>query len=155
MEYIDLKIKIENDTVQLPVYSSEGAACFDIFAWKFKDTEHWIKHVFLCDTDRTVTIRTGLYFEIPKGYKLNIHTRSSQGFKYDTRLANCTGIIDCDYRGELMVKLTYDGVGEVPVSLGDRIAQAEIVPVTRANFLIVDSLEETVRGTGGIGSTGK
>jgi dUTP pyrophosphatase len=155
MQYVDLKVKTEDDTVQLPVYSTDGAACFDIFAWKFKDRESWIEHASLSEGNRTVTIRTGLYFEIPKGYKLNVYSRSGQGFKYDVRLANCVGIIDFDYRGELMVKLTFDSVGTVLVSLGDRIAQAEIVPIVRANLLVVDSLEETTRGTNGFGSTGK
>lgn len=155
MDYIDLKIKPADDTVKLPIYSTDGAACFDIYAWKFKDREYWNEKVFLCETDRTVTIRTGLYFEIPKGYKMNAYSRSGQGFNHDVRLANCVGIIDFDYRGELMVKLTYDGVDYAVVSLGDRIAQAEIVPIVRANFIVVDSLEETTRGTNGIGSTGK
>ena len=85
-----------------------------------------------------------------------VYSRSGHGFKHDTRLANCVGVIDSDYRGELMVKLTYDGAEDGPfIEPGDRIAQAMIVPVSQVSFDVVDELSDTVRGSGGFGSTGK
>lgn len=84
-----------------------------------------------------------------------VYSRSGHGFKSDTRLANCVGVIDSDYRGELMVKLTYDGneCGEL-IQPGDRIAQAMIIPVEQVQFELADELSDTERGTGGFGSTG-
>ena len=83
-----------------------------------------------------------------------IYSRSGHGFKNDVRLANCVGVIDADYRGELMVKLTGDTYGQLTIKPGDRIAQAMLVPVMKVHFKEVQELSETVRGAGGFGSTG-
>ena len=86
-----------------------------------------------------------------------VFSRSGQGFKDAVRLANCTGVIDSDYRGDVKVKLQRDHAEhDLPVFVdhGDRIAQAMIIPVEQAQFEVVDELSETQRGTGGFGSTG-
>ena len=84
-----------------------------------------------------------------------VYSRSGHGFKYGVRLANCVGVIDSDYRGEVGVKLTADQTSEgFFVRNGDRIAQAMIVPVDRVEFEEVEKLSDTDRGTGGFGSTG-
>lgn len=83
-----------------------------------------------------------------------VYSRSGHGFKSDVRLANCVGVIDSDYRGEVKVKLTNDGNEYMQVNEGDRIAQAMIIPVEQVKFIEVAELSDTERGTGGFGSTG-
>ena len=82
-----------------------------------------------------------------------IYSRSGHGFNWGVRLANCVGVIDSDYRGEVKVKLQADGCA-MTVSKHDRIAQAMIIPVPKVQFTEVEALSETVRGAGGFGSTG-
>src|SRR5690606_29317518 len=103
-------------------------------------------------------IRTGLSFEIPEGHVMLIFSRSGHGFKNNIRLANCVGVIDADYRGEVMVKLTHDrrfGDFDFPVEPGDRIAQVMVIPFPRVTFEEVEELSSTERGEGGFGSTGQ
>lgn len=138
--------KLHPDAI-IPRYATKGAACFDLHA--LKDGL-----VPLDGTHKTDTLRTGLAVEIPEGYAMLIYSRSGHGFKHDVRLANCVGVIDADYRGELMVKLTMDEDGYFVVNKGDRIAQAMIVPAPQWQIIEADELSETERGTGGFGSTG-
>ena len=89
-----------------------------------------------------------------------VYSRSGHGFNRNTRLSNCVGVIDSDYRGELLVKLTMDDEFidpeiELEVKQGDRIAQAMLIPIEQVSFEMVEELSETKRGTGGLGSTGK
>lgn len=103
----------------------------------------------------TLVFETGLFFEVPQGKVLLVFSRSGHGFNHDIRLANCVGIIDSDYRGELKVKLTNDSTQAFfNVKRGDRIAQAMLVDSNQVQFEIVEELSETERGTGGLGSTG-
>ena len=84
-----------------------------------------------------------------------VFSRSGHGFKNNVRLANCVGVIDSDYRGEVMVKLVYDGfTSNLLVRNGDRIAQAMLVPAQQVTFEVVEELNTTERGTKGFGSTG-
>ena len=144
-----LKVKKLTPEARLPVYSTLGAACFDVYAIDVHSP------VLLSKNDRTHIFRTGLAFEVPEGHVMLAFSRSGQGFKFDTRLANCVGVIDEDYRGELMVKLTYDGEVYVDVQNGDRIAQCMVIPVTQCGFEEVEELSTTIRGTNGSGSTGR
>jgi dUTP pyrophosphatase len=150
-----LKIKkLHNDAI-VPTYGTAGAACFDLYACDIpaQDVSPGIaENVILAD--KTV-LRTGLSFEVPEGFVMLVFSRSGHGFKNDTRLANCVGVIDADYRGEVMVKLTADFPRVLmQVRNGDRIAQAMIIPVEQYEFELAEELSETVRGTGGFGSTG-
>jgi dUTP pyrophosphatase len=101
-----------------------------------------------------VALKTGLAFEIPEGYVMKVYSRSGHGFKNGIRLANGTGIIDSDYRGEVMVKMHNDGDTAVLITAGERIAQAMIEPIQQVSFEVVDELSDTARGSGGLGSTG-
>ena len=132
------------DDVKLPVYATKGAACFDIFAYDIVN-----------GSDNTETYSTGLMFEIPEGYAMMIYSRSGHGFNKDIRLANCVGVIDSDYRGEIKVKLTCDDTskGYVDVRNGERIAQGMIIPVQQVVFDQVATLSSTERGEAGFGST--
>ena len=147
-----LKIKKMYPDVKLPVYATEGAACFDIHAHL-----SWLGDERTISNGDSVIIDTGLQMEIPKGYVLKVYSRSGHGFKNNVRLSNCVGIIDSDYRGELKVSLIADfnyGAEPLVIKHGDRIAQAMLVKTTKVEFEVVDKLGSTKRGKGGFGSTG-
>ena len=146
---MDIKIKKLHPGAIIPKYATIGSACFDLCAL----LEGVVVPVF----NKTPEIfRTGLSFEIPRGYAMMIYSRSGHGFNHEIRLANCVGVIDSDYRGEVKVKLSNDDTedGWLAIQHGDRIAQAMIIPVPDVDFVEVDDLTETERGTGGLGSTG-
>lgn len=147
-----LGIKLVHPGARMPTYGTSGAACFDLYA--VSDIPHELYQ------GTSVTVPTGLVFDIPEGYVLLVYSRSGHGFKYDVRLANCVGVIDSDYRGEVMVKLTRDEspgswLNQFHIQQGDRIAQAMLMPVERVELEQVEEVEATVRGEGGFGSTGK
>lgn len=144
-----LGVKRLTDTAILPSFASAGAACFDLHAdLKSEDGCEQIifsyEHIF----------RTGLAFDIPEGYALMVYSRSGHGFKNDVRLANCVGVIDSDYTGELKVKITIDNNGSFTVNHGDRIAQAMLIKLPSVQLVEVDELKTTERGANGFGSTG-
>jgi len=141
-----VKVKKLHPNAVIPKYATDGAACFDL------QTVESEPSMF---AGSSTVFRTGLSFEIPAGYVMMVYSRSGHGFKNGIRLANCVGVIDSDYRGEVMVKLHQDGNGLVPFAAGDRIAQAMIIPVHRVELEEADTLSETERGEGGFGSTGK
>ena len=144
---MELKVKRLHPDAKLPTYGTNGAACFDLAAL-IDDADGYV-------IQRAFTIRTGLSFEVPEGHVMLIFSRSGHGFKDDIRLANCVGVIDSDYRGEVKVKLTNDSrVCEFRVEHGDRIAQAMIVPIPRVTIEEVEDLSDTERGESGFGSTG-
>ena len=153
MENNYMKVKRLHPDAVLPEYATAGAACFDLRA--IVEAEPRNEPIPL-HSGVPVPFRTGLSFEIPAGFVMLIFSRSGHGFNNDTRLANCVGIIDADFRGEVMVRLTRDSsVREaLRVSNGDRIAQAMLVPIPRVALVEVDELSDTARGEGGFGSTG-
>lgn len=146
---VELLVKRLTDTAHIPVYATAGAACFDIHA----DVLPYHPSGTV-GAGGTLTLHTGLAVEIPEGWVLLIYSRSGMGFNKNIRLANCVGIIDSDYTGEIMVKLTRDDNGWIGVSHGDRIAQGMLMPVTPATFREVSYIHETKRGSNGFGSTG-
>lgn len=151
---LTLRVKRLHPDAQLPVYATDGAACFDLHALE----GGWVGSVsgpdeFEFVSPGATTFRTGLAVEVPPGHVLMIFSRSGHGFKHDVRLSNSVGIIDADYRGELMVRLRSDAA-PMKVYAGDRIAQAMLLPIPAVHILEVDDLSETVRGAGGFGSTG-
>ena len=99
-------------------------------------------------------IPTGLFFEIPEGYEIQLRPRSGLALKNGITVLNTPGTIDSDYRGELMTLLINLGEEDFTVNPKDRIAQIIVAPVTLGNFVIAQSLSETERGSGGYGSTG-
>jgi dUTP pyrophosphatase len=102
----------------------------------------------------TRTFRTGLRVEIPENCGLFIFPRSGMGIKRKIRLANGTGVIDWDYRGEIMLPLHNYGEDLQLVEHGDRVAQGVLFPVIQAEFIMCESLSDTMRGEGGFGHTG-
>lgn len=142
---MNVKIKKIHEDAIIPTYATPGSACFDIYS----NSEGHVSPVSSC------RFHAGLAFEIPENYVMLVFSRSGHGFNNNVRLANCTGIIDSDFRGELMVKLAANTVGNLDVKYGDRIAQAMIIPYEQVSFELVDELSSTERGTGGFGSSGK
>lgn len=144
---MQVKIKKLHQEAIIPTYATPGAACFDLYA-RIDHTHAYVHR------DESFIFDTGLSFEVPQDHVMLVFSRSGHGFNNDVRLANCVGVIDSDYRGEVKVKLTSDG-NQLIVNHGDRIAQAMILPIQQASFEVVDELGSTERGTGGFGSTGK
>lgn len=144
---IDLKVHRLCPYALLPTYATDGSACFDLYA--LLDSPVTVK------AGKNTRIQTGLAFEIPKGWVMLVFSRSGHGFKNGVRLSNSVGVIDSDYRGELLVSLEAEyGHGHLTVEDGDRIAQAMLVPSYRVQMIEVDLLSETARGSGGFGSSG-
>lgn len=139
-----LNIKTEN---VLPEYKTESSAGMDIYS--FNDTD------IIIEPGNTEAISTGLKMEIPEGYFAAIYPRSSTGVKRNLMLANSTGIIDSDYRGEIKLFFYNFGKESQVIKKGERLAQLIIQPYERVKIKKVNSLSDTSRGEGGIGSTGK
>jgi dUTP pyrophosphatase len=101
------------------------------------------------------TVPTGVRVAIPEGFEAQVRPRSGLAFKHGITIVNAPGTIDADYRGEIQVALL--NTSDIPYTVhdGDRIAQLVIAPVTRAEFVCTGELEDTVRGEGGFGSTGR
>ena len=99
-------------------------------------------------------VPTGLFFEIPEGYEVQVRPRSGLAAKNGVTVLNSPGTIDSDYRGEIKVILINLGNADFTINSGDRIAQMIVAPVIQASFTITESLSDTERGSGGFGSTG-
>jgi len=140
--YINIK-RLSEDAV-IPTRGSEYAAGYDLYA-----TED-----VTIDPGDTVKIGTGLAMEIPSGFFGAVFARSGLATKQGLRPANCVGVIDSDYRGELIVALFNDSIMLRKIKKGDRIAQIVILPYLSYLFKEVDELSDTERGEGGFGSTG-
>lgn len=154
---IQVKVTRLDPAAKLPVYATDGSGCFDLFAATVDGFSSIGIGAFVFD-DAPLECGTGLAFEIPPGYVMLVYSRSGHGFNHATRLANCVGVIDSDYRGEVKVMLTRDhdqtDKPTLMVSPGDRIAQALVLPIPRVEFEEVTELSATARGQGGFGSTG-
>lgn len=133
----------------LPQYQTERAAGMDLTAALAED-----ETIFLPMGERAL-IPTGLAMEIPAGFEAQIRPRSGIALNYGVTVLNSPGTIDSDYRGEIKVLLVNLGLDTFPVERGTRIAQLVICPVARAAFDLVAELEESARGIGGFGSTGR
>lgn len=142
-----VKIKKISENAIIPTYGTEFSAGADIYALLENDIE--IK------PNETVMIKTGLQMEIPEGYAGFIYPRSGISVKRGLAPANKVGVIDSDYRGEIMVALHNHSTIAQKVEKGERIAQLIIAPYLHADFIEADELDDTVRGEGGFGSTGK
>ena len=146
---MEIKIKKLTETAKLPTRGSNQAAGYDLYADLGQGTES-------VAIDRSnYKVHTGIAVAIPEGYFGAIYARSGLATKKGLRPANCVGIIDSDYRGEIIVCLKNDMSTLNYVENGERIAQLVIQPYLEVEFNEVDELPETERGEGGFGSTGK
>jgi len=138
---------VNSSTNQLPVYATAGSAGMDIRA-------NLQEPVVLEPIQRRL-IPTGLYIELPEGYEAQMRPRSGLALKQGLTCLNSPGTIDSDYRGELGVILINLSAESQTINHGDRIAQLVICQVEQAALTVVTSLNETLRGKGGFGHTGK
>jgi dUTP pyrophosphatase len=148
MKTIDLKIIDARMRDQLPNYATEGSAGLDLRAC--------IETPLTIEPGSTHLIPTGLAIHIADpAYAAMILPRSGLGHKHGIVLGNLVGLIDSDYQGELMVSTWNRGATAFVLNPMERLAQLVIVPVLQVGFRVVDSFEESDRGAGGFGSTGK
>lgn len=139
-------VKKLNDLAKLPTRGSDKAAGFDLYAATDAD--------IMIRPHETVMVGTGLAMAIPESKFGAIFARSGLAAKQGLRLANCVGVIDSDYRGEIKVALHNDSDEEQLVLTGSRIAQLVIMDFNTIYFNEVNELDDTTRGSGGFGSTG-
>ena len=142
----NIQIKKINENAIVPTYGTEYSAGADIYAL--------IDGIETIEPGQSKLIHTGLSFAIPEGLVGLVFARSGMASKRGLAPANKVGVIDSDYRGELMVCLHNHGAAPQTIENGERIAQISFVPYYAATFEIVDELEATARGNGGFGSTG-
>ena len=131
----------------LPTFGSAQAAGADLYAC--------LEHDVTIAPGETAFVPTGLAMELPRGYAGLIYARSGLACKRGLAPANKVGVIDADYRGEILVALTNHGAEPQTISGGERIAQLVVTPVLIPEYIEVENLSETSRGEGGFGSTGK
>jgi dUTP pyrophosphatase len=143
---VEIQVKRLNNGAGLPMpsYETAGAAGMDICAAESLNLR----------TGKRAAVATGFAFAIPKGYEIQIRPRSGLALKNGITCLNTPGTIDSDYRGEIKVILANLGEEDFSIKTGDRIAQIVIAPVSQAAMIEVDTLDTTIRGTGGFGSTG-
>ena len=142
-----MQIKIINKSEHpLPSYQTEGSAGMDIYAS--------VKNNIIIKPLERVLIPTGLFIALPKGYEAQIRPRSGLAIKQGLTCLNTPGTIDSDYRGEINVILINLSNEVQTIKNGDRIAQMVIAKYEIGEWDLVDSLDETSRGSGGFGSTG-
>ena len=137
------------DGLQLPAYETDGSAGMDVRAAVPEN-----EPVVLAPGARAM-VPTGLSVAIPQGYEIQVRPRSGLAAKHGLTCLNTPGTIDSDYRGEIKVILVNLGQEAFTIQRGERIAQLVLAPVTRLAWQAVDSLDETERGAGGFGSTGR
>lgn len=125
-----------------PTYATDGSACFDLYACEDA----------IVPAGQSNTIRTGIAVAVPTGWSLDILSRSGMALRHG--VTAFPGIVDSDFRGEVLVLLRNDGLMPYRVQAGDRIAQARLTPCPRATFWLAEQLDMTERGSGGFGSTG-
>ena len=143
--YVKIKV-LAKEGAALPVYKTAGAAGADVCAFLEND-------MTIGPNERQL-VPTGLFFEIPEGFEVQVRPRRGLALKYGVTVFNTPGTIDSDYRGEIKILLANFSENPYTVHSGERIAQLVVAPVTIASWEKSDSLSESGRGKGGWGSTG-
>ena len=144
---VKIKIKKLDPKVKIPQYKTEGSSGMDLMAF--------VKYSLKIKPNSSELIPTGISIAIPQDTEIQIRPRSGLAAKSRISVLNTPGTIDSDYRGELKVILFIHGVNDFIVNNGYRIAQMVLMPVLKSSFEEVDELPDTIRGSGGFGSTGK
>ena len=147
MQTAEIKVKKLNPLAKLPVYGTDYAAGADLCACIFAPVT--------IDPGETFMVKTGISIEIPEGYAGLIYARSGLSSKRGLAPANKVGVIDSDYRGEIIVALYNQSLTPQKIEPNERIAQLIITPYIRGIFNETDELSDTERGEGGFGSTGR
>jgi len=145
----DIQIRLKRlphgEDLPFPSYATEHAAGMDVVSAEALVLQPGERHA----------VATGFAIAIPVGYEVQVRPRSGLALKHGVTCLNTPGTIDADYRGEVKVILANLGADPFPISRGDRIAQLVPAPVQHARFTEVEELDETARGEGGFGSTGR
>lgn len=141
-----INVKKVRESAKLPTYGSQYAAGADLYACTEGEIE--------IAPHSTAMIPTGIALELPVGYAGFIYARSGLASKRGLAPANKVGVVDCDYRGEVIVALHNHGENAQKIAAGERVAQLVVAPYITADFEEVDELSSTERGAGGFGSTG-
>tara|TARA_Y100000768_G_scaffold353344_1_gene305580 strand:- start:7567 stop:8040 length:474 start_codon:yes stop_codon:yes gene_type:complete len=144
-----LKLQHFDNDLELPTYETDLAAGADIRACLENRDQLIIKPGTRC------LVPTGLSFQIPAGFEVQVRPRSGLSLKTQLLVVNSPGTVDADYRGEIKVILGNFGEADEVINHGDRIAQLVLAPIIQAQFVVVEELDETQRGAGGFGSTGR
>jgi len=142
---VQVKRLPHGEGLDLPAYATSGAAGMDVLS---------AEDVVLKPGERHA-VATGLAVAIPAGYEIQVRPRSGLAFKHGVTVPNTPGTIDSDYRGELKVLMINHGTEDFSIKRGERVAQLVLAPVTQARWDEVVVLDETDRGSGGFGSTGR
>lgn len=142
-----IRVKVLREGACLPAYGSAEAAGADLYAC--------LEAPITIAPGKTAFVPTGFAMEVPKGCAGLIYARSGLACKRGLAPANKVGVIDSDYRGEIIVALHNHGVESQTITHGERIAQMVITPVLTPAYVLADHLDDTARGAGGFGSTGK
>ena len=143
-----MKVRISSkEGAYMPEYATTGSAGMDIRAF--------IKEPLVLDPMDRVLVPTGLYIELPDGYEAQIRARSGLAVKHGITLTNAVGTIDSDYRGEIKISLINLGKENFQINNGDRIAQMIVAKYESLDWEICAELEDTKRGKGGFGHTGR
>ena len=140
-----VNVKKLDQRAKLPTYGSQYAAGADLYAVE----------EYTVGAGETVFVHTGVAVELPAGTVGLVYARSGLACKKDLAPANKVGVIDCDYRGEIMVAIHNHGKESRTVAAGERVAQLVVAPYYACEFCETDELSETLRGEGGFGSTGR
>jgi dUTP pyrophosphatase len=144
---IEIKRLPHAEGIDLPSYKSSDAAGMDIRAA--------LDETILLKPGERALIPTGLQFAIPRGYEIQVRPRSGLAIKHGITMLNSPGTIDADYRGEVKLIAINHGQHNFKIERGERLAQLIIAPVVQMPVVEVDKLDETERGDGGFGSTGR
>ena len=142
---VQVKRLPHGEGLELPAYATSGAAGMDVLSAEDVTLAPGMRHA----------VATGLSMAIPDGYEIQVRPRSGLAFKYGITVPNTPGTIDSDYRGELKVLLINHGTEDFVITRGERVAQLVLAPVTQALWQEVETLDDTARGSGGFGSTGR
>mgnify|MGYP000760035369 CR=1 FL=1 len=145
----NVSIKLLREGAKLPVRGSAFAAGYDLYACLDGDKE------LIIPPHATAMLPTGLSFALPEGTFGAVVARSGLASKQGLRPANCLGVIDSDYRGEINVVLHNHGSAPQTIENGERVAQLLITPVLQPSYEIAETLTDTARNAGGFGSTGR
>jgi len=148
---MEIKVKVLDHfdpSFELPFYATEGAAGADVRASLPEKKSLVIK------PGERVLVPTGLCFEIPLGFEVQVRPRSGLSLKSPLLIVNAPGTVDCDYRGEVQVIVGNFGTDSYVIEHGLRLAQLIVAPVTQVKYVASKELGDTQRGTGGFGSTG-
>lgn len=145
MTKIGIQRLANGEGLPLPAYETEGAAGMDLRA----------AEAMTLRPGTRCLMPTGIAIALPQGFEAQVRPRSGLAVKHGVTVLNSPGTIDCDYRGEVKVPLINHGQEDFVIARGDRIAQMVIAPVTRVTWTELETLDETARGAGGFGSSGR